>query len=292
MRSENKLFENQPTFETALEKHAEQIKTTLEEAMQRSLADIEPDQKIGIALSGGIDSTIVAHLLKKLGRDNIIAYTLHIEGHEETDRDLEPAIAVASALGIEHRIIRKKPADVENSVEPVAKLITPPERNVHDFNVYSGVVTDLLASEMKKDGIEICFSGEGVDELVGSYGPSGSFQKSHEEMTTIEMRQKLFKNLTERGYLDRTTKTLGQYDIDARSPYLDPEFSELMLKIPPEFFNQDNWKLPVARAFENELPIPLNRPKVRAQVGSGVFQVLQEAGYDQKKLEQIMTDTD
>lgn len=288
MNLKGEQFKQQESFETKLEKYGERIKNTLYEAIKKQLTDVEPSEKIGVALSGGIDSTIVAHLLKKLRGDNVIAFTLHAEGYESEESDLEPATKAAQALSLKHKIVNVSPKEIISSAEPVAKLITPPGRKVHDFNIYSGVVTHLLAPEIKKAGVRICFSGEGLDELAGSYGPSGSFQHSHENMTTSEMRKKLFNNLTQRGYLDRTTKTLGQYGIEARSPYLDEEFSKLMLSIPPEFFNQKDWKLPLIKAFEKEVPIPLGRPKVRAQVGSGIFKVLQEAGYNQEKLKEII----
>lgn len=288
MNSERKQFEQLERFETELKEYGEKIRNTLCEAIKKQLIDIEPNEKIGIALSGGIDSIVVAHLLKKFKGDNITAFTLHTEGYKSEESDMEPATKTAQALFLDHKIVHVSPEEVINAVEPVAKLITPPGRKVHDFNVYSGVVTLLLAPEIKKAGIKTCFSGEGLDELAGSYGPSGSFQHSHDEMTTIEMREKLFNNLIQGGYLDRTTKTLGQYGIEARSPYVDEEFAKLMLSIPSEFFNQKDWKLPLITAFEKEVPISLRRPKVRAQVGSGVFQVLQEAGYDQKKLEEYV----
>lgn len=288
MNLERKQFEQQEPFESELEKYGEEIRSTLNKAMEKQLIDVEPSEKIGVAFSGGIDSTIVAYLLQKFRGHDIMAFTLHTEGYEAKDRDLEPAIEAASALSLEHRIIRVSPEEVIKAVEPVARLITPQGRRVHDFNVYGGVVSYLMAPEMRKAGIKKCFSGEGLDELAGSYGPSGSFQYSHEDMTTIEMRKKLFRNLTQKGYLDRTTKTLEQYGIEARSPYLDEEFVKLILDIPPEFFRQKDWKLPLIKAFEREIPISLKRPKVRAQVGSGVFQVLQEAGYNQKKLEEIV----
>jgi asparagine synthase (glutamine-hydrolysing) len=286
------MVKNKDVFEVALEKYAKGINKYLRKAMNKLVKDIEPAEKIGIALSGGLDSTIVSYLLQNIRNHDNISFSLHVEGYEAEERDLDMAINAAAALSLEHKIIVVSPGQVIQSVEPVVKLITQKGHKPHDYNVYSGVVTYLLGPEMKRIGIKKCFGGEGADELSGSYSPSGSFQIPHENMTTIEMRRKLFVNLVEHGYLDRTTKTLGIYGIDAPSPYLDKEFADFMLSIPPEFFNREHWKLPLIKAFEQELPISLRnnllRPKVRAQVGSGVLNVLQKAGYDQNKLEEIL----
>lgn len=281
----------QATFKSALEMHANNINKSLHKAMERQLQDIKPDEKIGIALSGGVDSTIVSYLLQN-ARKNNVSFSLHVEGFEGEERDLDMAKNATAALSLEHKIVVVSPEQVIQAVEPVVKLITLPGHTPRDYNVYSGVVTYLLGPEMQRLGIKTCFGGEGADELCGSYSPSGSFQNSHEEMATIEMRKKLFTNLVRYGYLDRTTKTLGIYGIQAPSPYLDEDFADYMLTIPSEFFTRGHWKLPLVKAFENELPDTLIknlfRPKVRAQVGSGVFGVLQKEGYDQNKLEKML----
>ncbi len=283
-------IEQSEDFDEVLGKHARQIREKLQEAMRALLSNVDPSEKVGVALSGGVDSTIVAYLLQK-SRNNNIAFSLHVEGYEAEDRDIEMAKKAAIELSLDHRIMTVSPDQVIQAVEPVVKMITLPGHTPRDFNVYSGILTYLLGKEVKQAGVKKCFSGEGADELSGSYGPSGSFGIPHEEMVTIEMREKLFRNITEHGYLRRTDETLGAYGIEAVSPYLDRDFADVMLRIPPEFFSQDCWKLPLVKAFEHELPESLRdnlyRPKVRAQVGSGIFSMVQKAGYDQQKLEEI-----
>ena len=276
-------------FESDLQKYADNIRLLLYKVIRKQLYDISEKERICIALSGGIDSIVVAHLIKQSCKNKLVAFTLHVDGNNSEERDIDHAIEVAKALSIEHKIIYVLPKQVIDAALPVMKMITPPGRNVRDFNIYSGIVTYLLGSEIKKEGIQICFGGEGFDELSGSYGPSGSFTKTHEEMTSIEMRNKLYANLTKNGYLDRTTKTLGAFEIEARSPFIDDEFKELMLNIPSEFFNQEHGKLPLIKAFSGEIAFDLTRKKVRAQVGSGVFDTLQRAGINQQKLEEMFT---
>lgn len=286
------MMGSQNNSDAILEEYARNINRILHKSMEELIKDIDLSETIGVALSGGLDSTIVSYLLQSKRKRNNIAFSLHVEGYEAEDRDLEMAKNAAETLSLEHKIVVVSPEQVIQSVEPVVKLITLPGHQPRDFNVCSGVVTYLLGPEIQRCGIKICFGGEGADELSGSYSPSGSFQISHEEMTTIEMRRKLIVNLVEHGYLDRTTKTLGIYGIDAPSPYLDKEFVDYMLTIPQEFFIRGHWKLPILKAFEREMPAALmknlSRPKVRAQVGSGVLDVLQKAGYDQKKMEEII----
>ena len=61
-------------------------------------------------MSGGVDSSLAAALLKEAGRD-VMGITLRLWGEE---RDSEPAITsakeVCKTIGIEHKILEKKGA--------------------------------------------------------------------------------------------------------------------------------------------------------------------------------------
>jgi asparagine synthetase B (glutamine-hydrolysing) len=267
---------------------ADKIRELLYEVIQEQLSELENESKLSIGLSGGIDSTVVAYLLKKFWKRDLEAFTVHVEGFNSDERDIDHATRVANHFNLKHTIINASKNEVLQSVEPVIKLIIPEGRNLHDYNVYSGIVTYLLGPVIKSAGINVCFGGEGFDELSGSYGPSGSFQKTHDEMATVSMRQKLYYNLTQNGYLDRTTNTLGHFGVSAQSPYINDKFRDLMLSIPDKYFTQTDWKLPLIAAFEKEIPVALlRRKKVRAQVGSGVFELLQTEGYNQEKLQNL-----
>jgi tRNA(Ile)-lysidine synthase TilS/MesJ len=49
-------FEKQARFEKDLERYGKEIRNILEAIIKDQLKDIDPNEKIGVALSGGIDS--------------------------------------------------------------------------------------------------------------------------------------------------------------------------------------------------------------------------------------------
>jgi asparagine synthetase B (glutamine-hydrolysing) len=72
---------------------AEGIAGFFEEAVKKRL----PKKRFGILFSGGVDSTLIAYICKRLKGD-FICYTVGIEG----SKDLEESQKAAKALGLSH----------------------------------------------------------------------------------------------------------------------------------------------------------------------------------------------
>ncbi|PBO85645.1 MAG: asparagine synthase [Thaumarchaeota archaeon] len=129
------------------------ILTSLENSINHSI--IDDSKTVAIALSGGIDSTLVLSLLKK------IYPKLHIHGYsikfansiDETIR----AGKIAEHFGIEHSII-----ELENYLEELPKSISITKLPFWDLHWY------YVAKNTKKVS-EFLASGDGGDELFGGY---------------------------------------------------------------------------------------------------------------------------
>ena len=118
------------------------------------------DVKLSVLLSGGIDSSLMAILLKKKFNVDINAYTI---GSNENDPDIINAKKLSSILGINHKIIYFKK---QNSFSRYKKLILA---HGEPFALIPCLLFNDIFSEMKKDNLKVAIVGNGADEIFYGY---------------------------------------------------------------------------------------------------------------------------
>jgi asparagine synthase (glutamine-hydrolysing) len=117
------------------------------------------DVPVGVFLSGGIDSPLVAAHLRRDG-GAVPAFSI---GAEDARMDeSEAASAFARHLGLEHHLRRITGADALALVDEVAAANTEP------FADYSSFPT-LLVSQLASEHVKAVLSGDGGDELFWGY---------------------------------------------------------------------------------------------------------------------------
>lgn len=112
------------------------------------------NNRVLIALSGGVDSAVVALVAKKaLGKENVLAVTANYQTLSR--EELETAIKVAKELDIDHKIIKYN--ELENS-----KFIkNDGSRCVHCRNE----LADHLIEIANKENFKIIVDGSNLDDL-------------------------------------------------------------------------------------------------------------------------------
>ncbi|HEV2374533.1 MAG TPA: asparagine synthase (glutamine-hydrolyzing) [Streptosporangiaceae bacterium] len=126
----------------------------LREAVRSHLA---ADVEVGVILSGGLDSTVLAMLAHDLGRP-LQAFSVASEpGHP----DLDQATRVASSLGWQHHAVVMSFDDYLEAIPGYTRAFEEPGRigGLGVYYLYQQVGTQLKA----------CLHGEGADELLGGY---------------------------------------------------------------------------------------------------------------------------
>ena len=120
-------------------------------------ADAEPP--VALALSGGIDSAVIAAVLAGSGR-RLPGYQCAFGGADPAERGR--AHAAAQRLGIELR-------EVDVGAEVLTRATTLAECAAQPIADPSILVTHALARAVAADGIRVLLSGEGADELLLGY---------------------------------------------------------------------------------------------------------------------------
>ncbi len=124
------------------------------------LLQMKIKRPFGVFLSGGVDSGILAALLKP---DYAITLTYDPSVVGEKYSELGSAIDIANTLKIPLKVVVPQRVDVRLDFEEAVKIIGKPINSVSIYSWYQ------IMKEAKKLGYERMVGGEGADELFGGY---------------------------------------------------------------------------------------------------------------------------
>ncbi len=84
-----------------------------------AVAHLAPGARICVAMSGGVDSSATAALLRDLGFD-VVGLTMRLFDHAAADRAVADAARVAAHLGLPHRVLDLRRAFLDEVMRPFA----------------------------------------------------------------------------------------------------------------------------------------------------------------------------
>ena len=118
------------------------------------------DVPVGVFLSGGYDSTLLAFLASKFLKKPIKTFTLNFP-EEPSSSEGDKAKRIAEKLKTDHTTIDIRKEDLFN--------ILPKYFNVMDQPSDDGLNVFMISQAVAKHGIKACFHGVGGDEIFGGY---------------------------------------------------------------------------------------------------------------------------
>lgn len=133
------------------------VETALDDSVARCL---DADVPVGILLSGGVDSSLIAALAVR-HRPNLKAFSLGFA--EASHSELPYAERVADHLGINHHTVT---IDVEDVIAGLPHLV---RQYGQPFGDASSVSTHLVSRLARNNEVKVGLSGDGSDELFGGY---------------------------------------------------------------------------------------------------------------------------
>ena len=132
------------------------VEAALEDSVSRCL---DADVPVGIFLSGGVDSSLVAALAARQ-RSGIPVFSLGFA--EVSHSELHYARQVAEHLGLAHHTVEITVDDVIESLPHLVQQYGQP------FGDSSAVPSYCLA-RLAREHVKVCLSGDGADESFGGY---------------------------------------------------------------------------------------------------------------------------
>ncbi len=235
---------------------------------------IPSEEKVGIAFSGGLDSSVLALLSK-----NCQLYTVGLENSS----DVEWSIQVAKELNkpIKTKIITLPEA------ERIIKAVVHILKSTDVTHVGIGCVVYAVLEMAKADGVKIVLGGLGAEEIFGGYKRHIEYGKDLDNI-----HDRLWEGLygMEKRDLARDLPIAKHFGITLVAPFLDEELVTYAMQIDPSLkINNDRRKIILqetayALGLSKEVAF---RKKMAAQYSSkfdrAMEKLAKKKGFDLKK---------
>lgn len=130
----------------------------IEASVKRQLMS---DVEVGILLSGGIDSAVVAALAQKHSASQLKAFTIGFEGDHVED-EIEAAHETAELLGLDHFY---KTINFDNFLS----IFKETTRIIEEPLATTSAIPMYYLSELASQHVKVVLTGQGADEPLGGY---------------------------------------------------------------------------------------------------------------------------
>ncbi len=255
------------------------LKLSLEKAVELRLTSAS-----GIAFSGGIDSTFLAALAKKINP----SISLYAVGLPDS-HDIAQAEEAAEAIGMQDSL--KIHFLSFDEIEAAVPEVIYATESVDPMTIAIGLPLYTVAKTAKADEKRVLLTGQGADELFGGYRRHEAFLEQGPEVLDREIYSDL-ENISTIN-LERDDMVTMANSVELRVPFLDKDVIKTGLAIIPELkvLKKDDLyirKYILRKAAENLLPQELVwKEKKAMQYGTGVQKVLErlakDAGFSKKE---------
>lgn len=210
----------------------EALRQALEDAVKSHLMS---DVPYGVLLSGGLDSSVISAITKKIRRPprrrsgeirSLVAAAALFRRWLKGAPDLKAAQEVANHLGTVHHEIH---FTVQEGLDAIRDVIYHIE--TYDVTtIRASTPMYLMSRKIKAMGIKMVLSGEGSDEVFGGY------LYFHKAPDAKELHEETVRKLQALHMFDcaRANKAMSAWGVEARVPFLDKNFLDVAMRINPQ----------------------------------------------------------
>jgi asparagine synthase (glutamine-hydrolysing) len=252
-----------PLITTPLPDVLYEIRRRLESAVLKRLMG---DVPVGVYLSGGLDSSLVAALMRPHSV-HLHSFTAGMEGAP----DIKAARQIAKYLGTEHH-------ELIYTIEDIQKALPEVIWHLESFDapLIRSALPMYFVSRIAARHVKVVLSGEGADELFAGYSylaRIGNGRRLKKELANITVR-------LQDTNLQRADRMSMAHGLEARVPFLDLDLVRYVSRLPieliePRVNRPEKWLL--RQACRGILPPEiLERKKMKFSAGAGSANVVAE----------------
>ena len=188
--------------------------------MENAVKETVTDKKIGVAFSGGVDSTLLAKLVKDMGHDIHLLTIGFQDSH-----DINFAKEVNQILNFPHSISEIDPEKFKEVSQKIQPDIKSDNLSWNENSIAFYYVAELA----QKNGLKTVVTANGIDELFCGYNSYREAIEAGEDEVVKMMNDKL-KN--EKEMMVAINAVTAEFGVTMIQPFLLPNFIEYAKKIP------------------------------------------------------------
>ena len=228
------------------------------------------DVPYGAYLSGGIDSSLVVALMSRHQSQPVQTFCLGYEEEAEGQfdgkaQDLAKARWMSEVLGTEHHELILTAEKFAQSMPAIIRSFDEP---------FSGTVSTFPLSALISKHVKVALSGDGADELMGSYLP-------HRLAQPFEAYRNLGKPKNLKSLTRDESRTLAPFDTPEQFEFLKYKYRD----------NQHEWRMALAvfdRAGKNEILGPELREAAMSNDTADVYDKIVREGTAKDPLNEVL----
>jgi asparagine synthase (glutamine-hydrolysing) len=193
------------------------------------------ERPIACLLSGGLDSSLIAALVSDYYRVNNVnkpleTYSIGLQNSE----DLKYANIVAEWIGSKHTEIIVTEKEMFEAIPEVIQAIESYDTTTVRASLGNYLLGKYISTHSEA---KVIFNGDGSDELLGGYL---YMQKCPDDIEFDKESRRLLKDIHLFDVL-RSDKCISSHGLEPRTPFLDRNFVNYVLSIPPYYRNHKNF---------------------------------------------------
>jgi asparagine synthase (glutamine-hydrolysing) len=218
------------TYDRVNQKSQEENTRDIRDSLIRAVHKrcLTTDRPIACLLSGGLDSSLITALVNEFYsiyhiKQPLETYSIGLKNSE----DLKYARIVADYLGTKHTEIILTEEDFMNAIPEVIYAI----ESYDTTTVRASIGNYLLGKYISNhSNAKVIFNGDGSDEIAGGYL---YMKKCPDSIEFDKETRRLLKDIHLFDVL-RSDKSISSHGLEPRTPFLDKNFVNTYLSIPPE----------------------------------------------------------
>jgi len=246
----------------------ESIHQILLKNIKNSITEVVPQKKIGIAFSGGVDSTLVSKICTDMGYDVVLLTIGFSESH-----DILFSKEVNDFLNYSHHILEIDPKTFPKITTDIHKVINTDNLSWNE-NCIAFYYVSKLARSLNLDTV---ITGNGIDELFCGYNAYREAFTGGETKINEVMDLKLDNELK---MMKAVNVIASEFDVKILQPLLSPKFIEYAKTVPINekiLSSDDLYRKHIIRKLAIEVDVPelsCNKRKKALQYGSKIHKSL------------------
>ena len=233
-----------------------------------SITQTVTEKKIGIAYSGGVDSTLISKVCKDMGYDITLLTIGFAESH-----DILFAKEVNEQLNYTHHILEIEPKDFPSIPSTIHEKIQTDNLSWNENCIAFYYVSKLA----KSLGLSTVVTANGIDELFCGYNAYREAFSGGESKINEVMDAKLDNELK---MMKAVNLIASEFDVKILQPLLSPDFINYAKTVPITekiTDSEDMYRKHMIRQLAKQVGVPevsYNKRKKALQYGSKIHKTL------------------